>query len=207
MSVERPPPCHPLLRAFATLVLRLAGWSLVGEVPPAARSVVLAYPHTSNWDYVWGVLGCWAFGVSPSWLGKHTLFRWPFGAFMRWTGGIPVDRRAPQGLVHAVADAMRRPEGMLLLVPPEGTRARVERWRSGFYWIAREADAVIVCGIMDYLHRHAGYGAVVRPSDDARADMDQIRAGYREVFPKDPSGVSPILIDAEDAGPGDGAPG
>ena len=117
---------NPARRALGRLVLRIAGWTIAGDVPAEPKFVAIVAPHTSNWDFVIGVAAMFALDLRVRWLGKHTLFRWPLGWLLRALGGQPVRRDAPQGVVAEVADAIRAEPRFILALAPEGTRRRVE---------------------------------------------------------------------------------
>ena len=136
------------------------------SAPRRARFVLIAAPHTTNWDLLYFLACAWAFGIRPSWMGKHTLFRGPLGPVMRWLGGVPVDRARAGGLVAQMAQAFEREPDLVLTVPPEGTRARAAYWKSGFYQIARAARVPIVMGYLDYERRRGGLGPALIPGDD-----------------------------------------
>jgi len=183
-----------LRRAIARAFLRLAGWSLEGELPAARGYVLIAAPHTTNWDLLYFLACAWAFGISPSWMGKRTLFRGPLGPVMRALGGIPVERSRPGGLVGQMAQAFERDPDLVLTVPPEGTRARAVCWKSGFYQIARAARVPIAMGFLDYTRRCGGVGPVLVPSDDLRGDMDAIRAFYADKRGKYPERFGDVRL-------------
>jgi 1-acyl-sn-glycerol-3-phosphate acyltransferase len=123
-------------------------------MPDCGKLVIIAAPHTSNWDFVFGMTGAFALGLELHWMGKHTLFKPPLGGVMRWLGGLAIDRRAAHGVVEQVADEFARRGQLLLVVTPEGTRSKVERWKTGFWHIARAAGVPILLGGLDY----GGYG-------------------------------------------------
>ena len=125
------------MRALGRAVLRLMRFRVEGEVPDLAKFVIAVAPHTSNWDFVVGVAAMFALDLRLTFIGKHTLFRWPLGAAMRWMGGIAVDRSSPHGVVGDAVRAFERVDTRVLAIAPEGTRRRVERFRSGFLHIAR----------------------------------------------------------------------
>jgi 1-acyl-sn-glycerol-3-phosphate acyltransferase len=188
------------LRAVGRLVVRLGGWCVEGAIPAdVTRAVVIAAPHTSNWDLVLMLAVGFALGVWPSWLGKRELFAPPFGWLMRWLGGIPVERGRRGNLVEQAAARLRAADRLLLVVPPSGTRSRAPHWRSGFYHIARGANVPIVCGFLDYGRRVGGIGPVFAPSADLGADMDRLRAFYRDVRGKYPEHETPVRLSEEDA--------
>jgi 1-acyl-sn-glycerol-3-phosphate acyltransferase len=166
--------------ALAKAFLRLTGWALEGTRPVPRGFVLIAAPHTTNWDLVYFLAHAWAFGISPSWMGKHTLFRGPLGPVMRWLGGVPVFRARAGGLVEQMARAFALDPDLVLTVPPEGTRGRTAYWKSGFYQIARAARVPIVMGYLDYERHRGGLGPLLVPGDDLRADMDAFRAFYAD---------------------------
>jgi 1-acyl-sn-glycerol-3-phosphate acyltransferase len=130
--------------------LRLSGWRVEGRIPEDGKAVVIAAPHTSNWDLPLMLAVSYVLGIRPAWLGKVELFRWPFGGLMRWLGGLPVDRRVRQNLVQQAVARLDAVERLYLVIPPSGTRSRATHWKSGFYHIACGARVPIVCAFLDY---------------------------------------------------------
>jgi 1-acyl-sn-glycerol-3-phosphate acyltransferase len=169
--------------------------------------VLIAAPHTSNWDLAYLLAFAGLFDVHISWLGKHTLFRPPLGAVMRRLGGIPVRRHRRGNLVTEVAGLFADREDLALVVPAEGTRSRAPHWKSGFYHIAREARVPIVCGYLDYARRRGGFGLTLTPTGNVRADMDRIRAFYADKVGRYPEKFGPVRLEDEGAAPPAGAPG
>jgi 1-acyl-sn-glycerol-3-phosphate acyltransferase len=139
----------------------------------------------------------WTIDLRVSWMGKHTLFKPPFGGLLKALGGIPVDRRAPQGIVGQMVDTFAERKEMVLVVPPEGTRGRVEYWKSGFYEIAKAANVPIVFGFLDYGKREGGIGSSVLPSGDVVADMDEVRSFYADKVGHCPDQFSEPRLKAE----------
>ena len=139
---------------------------------------MIAAPHTSNWDLPFMIAFAMAFDLHISWMGKYTLFRGPFGAFMRWLGGIPVWREDRHGKVEEMAQWFAGRERAVLAIAPEGTRFRATHWKSGFYWIAKRAGVPIVPSYLDFGTRRAGFGPPLVPSGSLESDMDRIRAVY-----------------------------
>ena len=174
-------------------------WRIEGSLPDRASYVIIAAPHTSNWDMPHTLAAAYILGLRVAWLGKHTLFRFPYGGFMRWLGGIPVRRDAAHGMVEQAAARLRGPEPLVLAVPPAGTRGRAEYWRSGFYWIAVQAGVPIVCGALDYKTRVASVGEPFMPTGDIHADMEALRAFYADVEGKFPENMTRIRLREEDA--------
>ena len=188
----------PFARWLGALYLRLFGWRVEGQMPLAPKAVLIAAPHTSNWDLPFMLATAYVLGIRPSWLGKRELFRWPFGGFMRWLGGVPVDRRAAQNLVQQAVERFAASARLLLVVPPSGTRRRATHWKSGFYHIARGARVPIVCTFLDYRRKVGGIGPVVRPVGDVRADMGTIRAFYAGIVGRYPELTTPVRLREED---------
>jgi 1-acyl-sn-glycerol-3-phosphate acyltransferase len=187
-----------LARGLGRLYLRLSGWRVEGRIPEGGKAVVIAAPHTSNWDLPLMLGVSYVLGIRPAWLGKRELFRWPFGGLMRWLGGLPVDRRVRQNLVEQVVARFDAVDLLYLVIPPSGTRNRATHWKSGFYHIACGAKVPILCAFLDYRRRVGGIGAVIQPSGDLAADMDGIRASYEGVTGKFPALDTPIRLLEED---------
>ncbi|MBO0724601.1 MAG: lysophospholipid acyltransferase family protein [Blastocatellia bacterium] len=180
------PVISPLIRGLALSFLRVFGWRLEGRLPDVDKLVVIAAPHTSNWDFP--ILVSLAFGLraKASWLGKHSLFRWPLGFLSRWMGGIPVYRSASHNLVAQSVEMFRKSEKLILAVPPEGTRGKVNHWKTGFYYIALGAETPIAMGFIDYKRKAVGVGPTLYPTGDIEADMEIIRNFYVNVTAKYP---------------------
>lgn len=174
------PGVNTVLRAFSIGFLKLSGWKLDGALPAnQPKCVLIAAPHTSNWDLPYTLMVAFALRLNIYWMGKQQIFRWPFGGLMRWLGGIAVNREQSSNLVAASAGALRAADGPVqLIVPPEGTRSKTRYWKTGFYWIAHEAKVPIVLAYMDYARKLSGLGPVFKPSGDIEADMVQIKRFY-----------------------------
>ena len=173
------------------------GWTLDGEAPDVAKGVLIAAPHTTNWDLPHMLAASFAFRVKLSWLGKHTLFKPPWGWFMRFLGGVPIDRSSPQGSVQGVANQLTAADQLIIAVPPEGTRGKRDHWKSGFYWIAHTAQVPIICGYLDYGNKRAGLGFSFVPTGDVKSDMERIRQFYADKRGKFPEEESTIALREE----------
>lgn len=167
-----------MLRALSRAFLFVLRWKVVQQEPIPDRCVVIAAPHTSNWDFPVTMAMAEVERVPIRWLGKSQMFNKVLGPFFRAMGGISVERSSPQGLVGDLADELGRHERLALIVPAEGTRDAVEYWKSGFYRIAEQAQVPIVCAFVDRATRSGGFGPVIHPSGDVVADMDRIREFY-----------------------------
>lgn len=190
ITLFRTPLLSRALGLLASLILRLSGWRVVGAPPAAVKKYVLiGAPHTSNWDFPLMLLGVLRLGLDVHWLGKDSLFPRPVGGLMRWLGGIPVDRSRADNRVAQLVDLYRSREELVVLITPEGTRSKVERWKSGFYRVAAAAGVPIVLGYVDAGRRELGMGEVFYPSGDFAADLPRIQAFYR-----DKRGIRPELF-------------
>ncbi|MFQ5604052.1 MAG: lysophospholipid acyltransferase family protein [bacterium] len=178
---------NKLSRALGRGFLTLSGWRFEGELPDLPKFLIVVAPHTSNWDFVYGIAALLGLGMRAHWLGKHTLFRKPFGGFMKWLGGIPVDRSQSHGVVEdTVAEFSQRPH-FVLGVAPEGTRKKVQKWKTGFYYIAKEANVPILTGFIDYARKVVGFGPTIYPSGDIDSDLATIQSFYALIGGKHPS--------------------
>lgn len=188
MEQDEPPPAllSRIVRRLLLWFYKTRGWTAVGEPPADRRCVIIAAPHTSNWDFV-NFLGLTAdLGIRPHFMGKESLFRWPFRRFMIDMGGVPVDRSNRHNYVAAMVEEFRRRKEFMLTVAPEGTRGGVRKWRSGFYHIARQAGVPLVVGMMDYGKKVGGLGPAFMPSGDYAADIRKIAEFYRHTTPRHP---------------------
>jgi 1-acyl-sn-glycerol-3-phosphate acyltransferase len=166
---------------IARLTIKIARYRLVGEPPPDVPvTVLVAAPHTSNWDFFLMLSMAWSSGLSPVWLGKQELFKGPMGWLMRKLGGIAVDRKNPHGLVERLVTDTASSQHYCLVVPAEGTRSKGDYWKTGFYRIAREANVPITLSFLDGPSRTGGFGPSFTPTGNVRADMDLIRAFYAD---------------------------
>jgi 1-acyl-sn-glycerol-3-phosphate acyltransferase len=176
----------PLAAALGRFLMRVTGWRFEGEVPDVRKMVLIVAPHTSNWDFPVGLTAKLALRLGGTFIGKHTLFRWPFGVFMRALGGIPVDRKAATGFVSEVARVLREADRMTVVLAPEGTRRRIAQWKSGFYRIAVEAGAPILPVGFDYSRKVVFFAPLLHPTGDYDVDLPRLRAHYRAEMAKTP---------------------
>ncbi len=181
--------------AIGRAALRLAGWRIVGALPPLPRYVLIVAPHTSNLDFFVGLAAKFALGLRAQWRGKHTIFRGPAGWLLRALGGVPVNRAHPDGTVDAVLAQMRAAPAFVLALAPEGTRRRTGAWKTGFYRIAAAAGVPIVPVWFDWSTRTVGLGAVFHATGDASADIPRLRALYRKDMARRPEYFSDIRDD------------
>ena len=180
------PVVSRLVRLASIAFLRLTGWKVVGNLPAHAhKSVLIAAPHTSNWDLPYTLMVAFVLRLNVYWIGKASLFRPPFRGVMMWLGGIAVDREKSNNLVAASSAAIVQAEGNVqLIVPPEGTRSGTRFWKTGFYYIAQGANVPILLAYLDYDKKVGGLGPVFQTTGDIDADMSAIKAFYANVSGK-----------------------
>jgi len=175
-----------LTRAFGRWTLAAMGWHLETTLPDAPKFVIVVAPHTSGWDFVIGIFATVALGMRASWMGKHALFRWPFGSLLRWLGGIPIDRGESHGVVDSMVELFGRRHALVLGIAPEGTRHKVRKWRTGFYHIAHGAGVPIVPCYLDYARKVIGTGAALLPTGDIARELPTIQSVYARITGKNP---------------------
>jgi 1-acyl-sn-glycerol-3-phosphate acyltransferase len=181
LPVSLPRRGNALTMALARGLLVLAGWRVDGEFPDRPKLVAIAAPHTSNWDFIIGILVVFALGLRVRFLAKHTLFNPGLGWLMRWCGGIPVIRDTPQGAVTDAVEMIAREERILLGIAPEGTRKRGTPWRSGFYNIALAAKVPILPAAFDFGRRSLRLYPVFEPTGNFEADLATLQTLYAGV--------------------------
>ena len=160
------------------------GWTVEGTAPSPRKFVVIAAPHTSNWDFVYFLGAADALNLKLSFMGKESLFRWPFAKAMRELGGVPVDRSQSHNVVEAMIAEFARRDEFMLTIAPEGTRGKAGKWKTGFYHIAVGAKVPMVLGLMDYQRKVVGLGPAIMPSGDNEADMVELGKFYNACTPK-----------------------
>jgi 1-acyl-sn-glycerol-3-phosphate acyltransferase len=196
MNNERPATATPkvsfavqLFRPLARAWLSLNGWHVVGEMPALDKFMIIAAPHSTNWDLPHTLAAGIHFGVRVHWMGKASLFKWPFGGFMRWLGGIPVDRSQSNNAVAQMVDAFGKAERLIVVIAPEGTRGGgAARWKSGFYHIAMGAKIPLVLCFIDYKSKRVGVAQMFYPTGTYEADLAAIQAVYAPFMPTPPTG-------------------
>jgi 1-acyl-sn-glycerol-3-phosphate acyltransferase len=168
-------------RALGRAYLRLSGWRIEGTFPADPKCVLIVAPHTSNWDFPLGVAVVFAVELRVSWLGKHSMFRTPFKGFLRWLGGIPVNRSASHGVVRECVRAFDAAPALLLALAPEGTRKGVSQWKSGFYLIASHAGVPILPVGFDFREHVVRLMPLFHPSGNLELDLPRIQALFSNV--------------------------
>ena len=177
---------NSISRWIGRAMMSSGGWQFEGVVPNEPKFVIIVAPHTSNWDFFVGVAALFSLGFQISFLGKHTLFIWPVGIFMRWLGGIPVERTVKKDRVAATISAFDSADKLILAVAPEGTRKLVTEWKTGFYHVAHGAHVPIIPVAFDYGDKVVRLGAPFWTTGDKDSDILKIKEFYRNVVPKNP---------------------
>ncbi|MCX2783400.1 acyltransferase [Microbulbifer thermotolerans] len=192
-TIFNTPVITPVLRLIARLLLKLHGWRVVcdRQALKLKKYVLIGAPHTSNWDGYYFILAALKLGLTPQWMGKDKLFRFPLGSTMRWFGGIAVDRSKANNLVQATVDKFHECRSLIIAVPPEGTRGRGERWKTGFYHIARGARLPVVCGFINFRKKELGLGPVMEMGENLKMELARIRDFYRDKIGKYPQHFTP----------------
>ena len=181
-----------MLRAIARLILRIGGWTPVGGLPDSPKAVIIAAPHTSNWDGFWGLVYKVAIGAEIHWFAKHSLFWFPLGTLLKGLGGIELDRKRAGSAVQQAIDMFGQKDRFYFALAPEGTRQLKRGWKSGFYRIAEGADVPVYLGYLDYARKRVGIGPSLDLSGDQDADLARLRDFYGEIEGRWPEQTSPI---------------
>jgi 1-acyl-sn-glycerol-3-phosphate acyltransferase len=169
----------PLAAAVGRFMMGIRGWRVEGAFPDVPKMVLIIAPHTSNWDFLTGLWAKLGLRLGARFVGKHTLFQGPLGVFMRFLGGVPVDRSAPAGFAEETVRVLKEEERLTLVLTPEGTRRRSGKWKSGFYRIAEAAGVPILPVAFDYPRRAIVFFPLFTPTGDYEADLRRIQSLYR----------------------------
>ena len=186
MTVHETIIVRPIMRLMSLFFLKCIGWQVEGERPNIPKYVMIAAPHTSNWDFVMALAMIFVYRINIQIMMKATWFFWPLGPIFRWLGAIPIDRFKANNVVAQCIEDFKQREEKLLMVPPSGTRKKVLYWKTGFYHIARGAGVPIVMGFLDYRRKRGGIGPVFHPTGNIDRDMETIHAFYRDISGKYP---------------------
>ena len=178
-NMPQVPASRRFSRWLGRTILRLGGWRVIGTFPDIPRLVLIAAPHSSNWDGIWGMAAKMALGFDARILGKDSLFWWPLSVVLRRLGVIPLDRSKPQGVVEQSIELIRQSPQLWFALAPEGTRKPVQQWKAGFLKIAHGAGVPVLMAYFHYPDRTIGIGPLFHTTGDLPADMAAIRAWYR----------------------------
>ena len=196
-TVHDTPMGKTVMRWLAIIIFRFTGWKTAGKRPNISKYVIIAAPHTSNWDFLYAMCLAFILSIQPFIMMKASWFRWPTGPILGWLGAIPVDRSKSTGFVERAIQSFREHPRMTLVVPPSGTRRKVMYWKTGFYHIARGANVPIVLGYLDYGRKVGGIGPVVYPTGNMKDDMKLIQDFYADIAGKYPKQMRNSPVPAE----------
>ncbi|MDH3586537.1 MAG: 1-acyl-sn-glycerol-3-phosphate acyltransferase [Gammaproteobacteria bacterium] len=186
-----------MLQAIAKAILKIGGWEMAGELPAEKRAVVIAVPHTSNWDGFWALVYKVAAQLDIHFFAKQSLFWFPLNILLRALGGVPLDRKRAGSAVDRAIEMFRTNDSFYFGLAPEGTRSRVDHWKSGFYRIAEGADVPVVLGFLDYGKRQIGIGPTLKLSGDWHKDLDFCRDFYSNIEGRWPEKAGPVTFPAD----------
>jgi len=175
--------------------MRLTGWKFAGTIPDIPKFIMIVAPHTSNWDFVVGVAARAAIRLKISWMGKDSLFKAPMGGIMRGLGGIPVVRDKNLGVVDQVAQAFKQADRLALAITPEGTRSKRDKWKTGFYFMAKKAEVPILPVSFDYNSKTISFGELLHPTGDFESDIIVLNDFFDKAVGKNPEDYSGHQVD------------
>ncbi len=174
------------MKKISQWILKLMGWKPIVTIEEPLKSVICVAPHTSNQDFFIGKLSYWAMGRKASFLMKKSWFFFPLGNFLRWMGGVPIDRSKRMSVTQQMVNEFNKLDTLHLAITPEGTRSLVSKWKMGFYYIALEAKVPIQLAYIDYKKKELGITKILIPTGDEEADMEIIRKYYQGVTARYP---------------------
>jgi len=189
-----PPIAYKFQSLLGSFFLKMTGWESVGTVPDIPKFVMILAPHTSNWDFLFILAILYSLGIKFYWFGKKEIFRWPIKNLSKWLGGIPVDRSLKQNIVQQIVETIKSREQIIVGVSPEGTRSNAKYWKTGFYYIACQAQIPIVFAFLDFGRKEGGLGPTMYPTGDIKADMKIIRQFYSGITAKHPDYFGNIVL-------------
>lgn len=183
-----------MLKGLAKLILKVGGWTSVGGIPEVPRAVIIAAPHTSNWDAFWALTYKVSVGLDAKFFAKHSLFWFPLGTLLRALGALPLDRSKAASAVSYAVEMFETRDNFYLALAPEGTRSLKNGWKSGFYRIAREASVPVFLGALDFGSRKIGIAKRIDLTGDVESDMKRFADFYSTVQGRWPENSSPVQL-------------
>lgn len=176
------PIISSILRGIAHVLLKILGWKKIGELPRIPKYVIILAPHTSNWDVFYGVLLAYSLRADAYFMAKHQMFRFPFGPIVRWLGALSIDRSKSSNTVQSIISLYDTYSNFVIALAPEGTRKKVDKWKTGFYNIAMGANIPIVMTYLNYKTKSGGVGGVLYPTGDLEADFLKMKKVYKNAY-------------------------
>ena len=178
------PILRPIILVLCRVFLKIWGWKLEGKPPPVFKYVLIGAPHTSNWDFPLGLSVAFVYRIDMYWMGKYSLFKGWRGPIMKWLGGVPINRSSSNNVVSQMIEAFDASDHLVVTIPPEGTRSKVDKWKTGFYYIALGANVPIALAFLDYKRKAAGFLSTFYPTGDIEKDIAEIRSYYAGISGK-----------------------
>ncbi len=180
-----------MYKLIAKIFFKLKGWKIRGGIPVGIKKCVLiAAPHTSSWDFIYGSFAWTLFGMKVNYLIKKEWFKFPMGFFFRSLGGLPVDRSKHTNFVDAMVELVNSKKEIIVLITPEGTRKKVEKWKTGFYYLALKANIPIVLGKINFKKKEAVVDGHFMPSGNIEKDFEIIHEFFKDAVGKNPENFS-----------------
>lgn len=192
-TIHDTPGVIHFMRLLSWLVLKLGGWKVVNVAPDTGSYLIIAAPHTSNWDFPLGIAIAFHLRLKVYFIAKHTLFNGFAGPIMRWLGGVPLNRGASKNFVDASVEIYANSENLIFAIAPEGTRSSVGRWKTGFYHMAKGANVPLALAYFDFSKRIGGIGKMLNTTKNIDADMQAIADFYEPVMGKYPNNFNPDI--------------
>ncbi len=192
-TIHDTPGVIHFMRLLSWLVLKLSGWKVVNVAPATGSYLIIAAPHTSNWDFPLGIAIAFHLRLKVYFIAKHTLFNGFAGPIMRWLGGVPLNRGASKNFVDASVEIYANSENLIFAIAPEGTRSSVGRWKTGFYHMAKGANVPLALAYFDFSKRIGGIGKMLNTTENIDADMQAIADFYEPVMGKYPNNFNPDI--------------
>lgn len=186
-----------IVKRIIVWIYKYHGWKAIGEAPKDKRFIIVAAPHTSNWDFLYFIGLTNELGIQPHFMAKESLFRWPWKNFLLDMGGVPIDRSGGKDIVASMVEEFSKRKEFMLTIAPEGTRSSVQQWKTGFYHIARKANVPIVIGMMDYGNKTGGLLQSFMTTGDYKNDMKVVEKNYKSVTPKHPDKAMKSILDTK----------
>ena len=192
-TIHDTPGVIHFMRLLSWLVLKLGGWKVVNVAPATGSYLIIAAPHTSNWDFPLGIAIAFHLRLKVYFIAKHTLFNGFAGPIMRWLGGVPLNRGASKNFVDASVEIYANSENLIFAIAPEGTRSSVGRWKTGFCHMAKGANVPLALAYFDFSKRIGGIGKMLNTTENIDADMQAIADFYEPVMGKYPNNFNPDI--------------
>lgn len=180
-------------KIFAKFILKLLGWKITGDNFFPKKCVIIFAPHTSNWDFILGKCYAYIIGIQPKYLVKNELYFWPISLFIKNNGGIPVDRSKSNSLVDQLSSMIKKEDKFMLTLSPEGTRSKVDKWKTGFYYVAKKADVPLVLAFIDFKNKILGSNKIIYDLENFQTVINDIQDYYKNCNGKYPNQFNQVI--------------